>query len=166
MAELIQELKPFERHPDTAVIEKMLRDCDVGNVVSYDDLTKRLGRDVRVHCWNYVRSAIGKLKRDGFEFVAVRNVGYQRLTEAEKISIKAHSAAKSGQRRFRSVTRTIERVDFSQLDAEHRQAAITLGAQAGAVELMTSASGTKRIEAATSKETQVPPVGKILELFL
>ena len=165
MAEVNQTPAAFQRHPDTSTIEKLLRDCEVGSIVTYDALSERLGRDVRKHCCGYCQTAIRSLAKEGIAFVTVRKVGFQRVTETEKVTVLAHRRLTSGRRRFREGAAILGRVDMRELDDEHRNTALTMHAQCKAAELFTSAQGTKRIEAALATATELPPIGRVLELF-
>lgn len=165
MSEVVEKSAAFERHPDTTVIAKLLRDCAVGDVVTYEMLDAKLHRSYRANCIGHGQSARKMLQREGIYFRTVANVGFQRLSESEKITYEAARKQKASRNRIREALHAVKRTDFAQLSSEERTTALTMAAQMQAADMLTSSRSAKKIEMAVSDEQQELPIGRILEMF-
>lgn len=153
----------FEKSADTLIIENRLRNSQPGELVTYDDLTRLLGRDVRTSCYGNLRRALHNLERDHIVFLTVRAEGVKRANDTEA----AESADSFRQAAHRANRRMVKRIcavkDFESLPKETKQRALTLQTIAGIVDLATSSKGVAKVNKVI--ENSALPVGKTLDLF-
>ena len=154
----------FEASVDAKLIRSVLAESKVGDVVTYEQLSKAIGRDVREHA----RSALGTARRgllrdERIVFGVEQNVGLVRLNDEEIVS-----SAESDRRRIqRTAKRSLQRlsvVDFDKLSEEKKRAHIVASAQIGVVAMFAKSSSSKRIESKVTGSDAIP-IGETLKLF-
>lgn len=142
MAKAIPELSL-----DTQTLQQMLRELEIGEMISYHELSAAIGRDVQEEGYGNLRSATRRLlKADRMVFEAVRGEGIKRLDDRGKVSAgrshvrRAHTQAKLA----RSKTSAVDNFDGlpNELKVEHN---IVL-AQAGTIAHVTSTRMQRKIE--------------------
>lgn len=147
---------------DTLILENRLRKTEVGELVTYDELSKLLGRDVRKFCVSYLKTARHTLVGESIFFDCVTNEGFKRLSNDE-----AALAADYYRTRIISTTnrgiRHLKNVPFDNLSDEAKKKHLTSSAQLGAIQLFSSSKSTKKIEAAVSNTPMA--TGELLKLF-
>jgi hypothetical protein len=148
---------------DTLIVENRLRKTEPGDVVTYDELSTLLGRDVRLHCRSNMMTARHTLVGESIFFDCVPNEGYRRLTTNE-----AAFASDNHRERIASTARRglrhLRHVPFDDLTDEAKKKHLTMSAQFGAIQLFGSTKATKKIEAAV-KSTSPMAIGETLKLF-
>lgn len=148
---------------DTSVIENRLRQAEPGDVVTYEQLSTVLGRDIRVHCRGNLRTARKTLVGEGVFFDVVVGIGLKRLDMEE-----ACVASESYVRRARSAAtrgmRHLQNVEFDKLSEAGKQKHLTASAQLGAIHLFGSSKAAKRIAGKIDGESHLA-VGDTLRLF-
>lgn len=153
-----------EKSADTIILEQTLRSADVGDVVSYEDMSKKLGRDVRVHCYSNLQSARRALETESLFFGVIPNEGLKRLTNDEAVvassdyTRRARSAARRGMRH-------LAYVPFADLSNEKKQQHLTLSAQLGAIQLFSGSKAADKISKRVGQTSHVLAVGETLNLF-
>lgn len=148
---------------DTSIIENRLRNTEPGDVVTYDELSKLLGRNVRTFCLGYVATARKSLVAESIFFDTLSNEGYKRLDSEE-----ACHASKHYVRRVKSAARRgmvhLQHVPFDGLSDDGKRTHLTASAQLGAVALFAGASAEKKI--GSNVEPGKPlAIGATLKLF-
>lgn len=150
---------------DTLIVENRLRNTKPGDVVTYDELSTLLGRDVREFCMGSVHTARKTLIHESAFFDAISNEGYKRLTDEEACDAASHytSRAKSASRR--GLTH-LQNVQFEKLSDEGKKKHLTQSAQLGAINMFATGKAAKRISAVvdTTKAQQMA-IGETLKLF-
>lgn len=155
-----------EKSTDTLTIEACLRELAIGEVVTYDQLSEKLGRDVRQHCTGNLQTARRTvLKEDKIITEVVRGEGIKRIDDATCVS-----TAPTVFKRMRGLANRqsdrLKAVEFNALDEESKRKHLVVSAQLGAIHLMSTSNSTKKIEAKVEGNSQATiPVGKVLELF-
>jgi len=153
----------FEKSADTAVIENMFLQASVGDVISYDDMTRALGRDVRTHCASNVQSAKRLAEAAGIVLGSIKNVGYQRLDDSQIIDT-AESSRKRIMRKSRRSLRRLSSVEFAKLSDDDKRKHTTFAAQMGAMNYFSTATTKKKI-ASNVNGKDVLAIGDTLKLF-
>ena len=152
-----------EKSADTGKLENLLREVAVGATVSYNDMSKSLGRDVRIFCKGNLSSARRiLLNQDGVVFDAIRNVGYKKLNGPETVQI-ATSGRQKISRAARKVIKQLLTVDYEQLDTTNKRTHLALSSQMGAVSMFAKTATTKKIEAKV--EGSQLAIGETLRMF-
>lgn len=164
MTEINEQKKGIQaKSADTLIIENRLRETKPGDIVTYDELSKLLGRDVRAFCQANVRTARHTLEAESIFFDCVRSEGLKRLTSNE-----AAFASDSHRERISSAARRglrhLRYVPFDELEDEAKRKHLTMSAQFGAIQLFGSSKATKKIESAV-KDTAPMAIGETLKLF-
>lgn len=103
-----------ERSADTTAVVERLRECRVGGLVTWDDLSRCLGRDAK-RCRHVLASAIRIVRReDGAHFESERGLGYRRVPaqDAHLIGNAARTKIRRTARRSRQhITQVIARTN-------------------------------------------------------
>lgn len=155
----------FEKSADTLIIENRLRNAVVGEMVSYDELTKLLGRDVRQFCRSSITSARHTLEGESIFFDTVANEGLKRLTESEAVTKTAPSYVSRAKSAASRGMRVLQNVQYDNLDDNTKRKHLSTSAQLGAIKLFTSSKATKAIEGKVEQTKTTLPIGETLKLF-
>lgn len=162
-SEVMQNKRPaMVKSADTLIIEQRLRACSVGDIVTYTELSKLLGRDVREHCRGNLTTALKSLAADRLIFGTITGEGMQRLDDSQKLATVDSMLQRSRRAAKRVLTR-LSVTDFAALDADGQKKHLVLSAAAGAVELLASQKAQKTIS--TQVSNSVLPIGQTLSLF-
>lgn len=155
----------FEKSADTKVIQSVLAEANVGDTVTYETLSKAIGRDVRVHAINAMRSArLALLNEKKYVFGVEHNVGLVRLDDSQIVD-SAESDRRKMKRAANRSMRKLEVVDFEKLPDEKKKQHTVAAAQMGAIAMFAAKSATKKIESKVDSTKQVLPIGETLRLF-
>jgi hypothetical protein len=148
---------------DTLILESRLRETSPGDVVTYDELSTLLGRDVREFCRGCLDTARNTLQAESIFFDTIPNEGFKRLDHDE-----ACQAAKDYTTRIlrtsRRGLRHLSNVPYDKLQPETQREHLVLATQLGAVNLFASGKSAKKIEGAVSG-SQPLAIGETLKLF-
>lgn len=163
MTETTKKKGIFAKSADTLIIENRLRSTAVGDLVTYAELSKLLGRDVREFCTSNVHSARNTLVGESIFFDCISNEGYKRLDNNEAANAADHYRDRITSTANRGI-RHLRHVPFDDLSDEAKKKHLTVSAQLGAIKLFGSSKASKRIEAAV-KDTAPMAIGETLKLF-
>lgn len=154
-----------EKSVDTQVIESVLAEAKVGDVITYEQLSRAIKRDVREFALSSLRSARRILENTkGIVFGVETNVGLKRLSDDEIVDSSEHDRKKLR----RAAKRTLNKlavVDFDSLTPEKKRKHVVASAQMGAVEMFAGKNATKKIEAKVNETSRVLPIGETLRMF-
>ena len=153
-----------EKSADTKVIEHRLRNTAEGDIVTYAELSKLLGRDVREYCQSNVQSARRALIGESIFFDCVSGEGYKRLNNEEAVAVSDHYRIRARKAARRGLTHLVN-VPFDGLTDESKRKHLAMSAQLGAIELFSSTKSAKRIETAVSETKTTMAIGETLKLF-
>jgi len=153
----------FEKSADTKILENVLSEMKVGDVVTYCELSKALGRDVREFAISALYSARKGLQRSKrMVFACEEGVGIKRLDDAGIVG----STEFDRKVVLRRVNRTLDKlacVNFEVLTADQKRQHTTAAAQMGVISMFSTKSANKKIE---SKVNDKPlAIGETLNLF-
>lgn len=149
---------------DTKIIEHRLRTTSAGEVVTYDELSKLLGRDVRVHCYGNIQTAIKALIKESVFFDCVIGNGYRRLNESESVAALEHYRIKARRAVRRGIVH-LQHIEADKLSEQDRLKYFAAGTQLQALELFSGAKAGNKIEAAVTKCASQMAIGETLKLF-
>lgn len=155
----------FEKSADTKVIESVLAEANIGDVVTYEQISKAIGRDVR----EFALSALGSARRGVFKekkyvFEVIDNVGLKRLNDQEIVSSSARDIRKLRKTARRGIAK-LAIVNFDELPEEKKREHTTAAAQMGVIEHFATSGATRRIEKAVDSTKRVIPIGETLKMF-
>lgn len=155
----------FARHPDTDILYGRLRAAKVGELVTYEELSKAIRRDVQNDARGQLDSARKIAARDdGADFDPVVGVGLKRLAPAEVVQSGSRDVRRIGRAARRAVAKQL-RVDVGQLDNDHRVKHSAHLAVFGALAQGSKAATVKRIEAHAQQKADRLSLGETLEIF-
>jgi hypothetical protein len=149
---------------DTKIIRSVLEECKIGDTVTYEQLSKAIGRDVREYAMGSITSARRGLLNDlRIVFAAVKNVGYIRLDDSAIVRSmerdRQHIARQSGK-----AIKKLECVDFDGLSDDGKKSHTVAAAQFGVLQMMSKPSATKRIEKQVV-DSKTLAIGETLKMF-
>lgn len=154
-----------EKSSDTKIIESVLRGSSVGDTISYEDLSKAIGRDVREFAYCAMRTARRTLLKEGMVFGVESGVGLVRLNDSQ--IIKTTDSDRARLRRIgRHSLRKLEVVKYDSLTPEEKRKHTVASAQMGVIEMFASKSTASRIESKVTADTKVLPIGETLSMFV
>ena len=153
-----------EKSADTKILESVLAEATVGDLVTYETLSKAIGRDVRVFALPSLRSARhGLLKSKNMVFGCEANLGYRRLNDSQIVD----SAELDRMKMKRAANRSINKlgvVDFDKLPPEKKKQHTVASAQMGAIALFSGKNATKKIAESVNDKTTIA-IGETLKMF-
>lgn len=108
----------FQASTDSKILAAMLRECEVGQVVSYKALSEAIGREVQTlgrPCLETARKIVQREARMIFD--SVRNEGLKRLTDSEIVDL-ADKTRDSVRRATRRTVKKLVCVDYDAMPKE------------------------------------------------
>lgn len=155
----------FEKSNDTRIIESVLVEAKVGQIVTYEELSKAIGRDVRIHARPSLQSARrAVLNAHGIVFSAETNEGLRRLDDSQIVDASEEDRAKMRRAAGRAIKK-LSVVDFGQLPEDKKRKHIVMSAQIGAIEMFAAKSATKKIESKVDGTKSTLAIGETLKMF-
>jgi hypothetical protein len=147
---------------ESQLIRKRLEECEVGDLVTYDqlkDITKREILDCRGAFYTASRQLF--VER-GWLFGSVRGIGYKRLNPAEKLD-SAEDRRKRINRSAKKGMKVMASIESDKLDPSDRTRHFALSSGLGAIQLATSNKSMRLLQEA-SLTSPLPPK-ETLKLF-
>lgn len=147
---------------------KALKLCEVGQLLTYDQLSKLIGRDVREHAYGALQTARRIAEReDGIAFGTITNVGLKRLNDVEVIGTADKTLAHIRRTASRSGRRVLWCLkDFDKLSDEKK---VEHNARVSALTVLATISknsAIRRIEGKVDLAQNGPlPIGRTLQIF-
>jgi len=155
----------FEKSSDTKILESLLSEVAVGQTVTYDAMSKAIGRNVREHALGALGTARqGVLREKGIVFGVEKNVGFTRLDDVGIVKTM-ESDRRRMQRVAKRSLRKLEVVKFNDLPDEHKRSHIVASAQMGTIAMFASKSARNKIESKVTPSSAALPIGETLKLF-
>ena len=154
----------FEMSADAKILRSVLQESEVGQTITYDELSRAIGRDVRQHAISALGTARrGLLRERGYVFGVERNVGLTRLSD-ELVVDSIESDRRRLQRTANRSLRKLETVKFDELPEEKKKAHVVASAQLGVLSMFSKASSARKIESAVKDQTSLA-IGDTLRMF-
>ena len=155
----------FQKSADTKILESVLGEANVGDLITYETMSKSIGRDVRLFALPSLRSARqGLLKTKQIVFGVENGVGYRRLDDSQIVD----STEADRRRMKRAANRSIRKlsvVDFDNLTPEKKKQHVVASAQIGAIAMFSGSSATKRISQSVDENKTTIAIGETLSMF-
>ena len=155
----------FEKSADTKILESALSEAKVGDLITYEALSRAIGRDVRQFALPSLRSARhGLLKSKNMVFGVETGVGYRRLDDSQIVD----STEADRQKLKRAANRSIRKlgvVNFDNLPPEKKKQHTVAAAQMGAIAMFSSKSTTKKIASNVNESKATLAIGETLSMF-
>jgi hypothetical protein len=150
---------------DALILTSILAQLKQGEVVTYDSLSKALGRNV-LECRGLLETARRRAQREtGVVVECVRGIGLMRVDGKELIDCQSAGIVRirhEARRRWEKISK----VTLDKLDDAGKVKAAALQSIFGAISQMSASGQVKRIEAAVEKSKPAPlSLVKTLELF-
>jgi len=162
---IVSDAMNFEKSNDTKILESVLEGASVGDLVTYEELSKAIGRDVRKFAQPSLCSARrGLLNAKRIVFGCETGVGLKRLNDEEIV----HSSESDRRRMKRAATRAIKKlavVNFEGLSEELKRQHVVASAQLGAIEMFSGKNATKKIESKVDGSKTTLAIGETLQMF-
>ncbi|MAT51520.1 MAG: hypothetical protein CMK32_10095 [Porticoccaceae bacterium] len=154
-----------EKSSDTRIIESMLKAASVGQLITYDEISTAIGRDVRKHASSSLVTARRSLLLEcGIVFGVERGVGLKRLDDEEIVDTTESDRV----RILRASKRTLDKlsvVKFDSLPEDYKRQHVVASAQMGAISLFSKKTSAKKIATKVQKSTSEISIGETLSLF-
>jgi hypothetical protein len=148
---------------DTQTIERLLWDVPVGEVISYETLSKAIGRDVQRRARHILTSAVRRVQREKqMVFAAVNDVGLKRLSDSGVIGVGAQAVVEIG-RKSRRTVKKLACAKYEALSKDEQTQHNVLVSQLGMLAHVTSANSQKKLEAKVEEAQAKLPVAKMLD---
>jgi len=155
----------FEKSSDTKTLESVLVEAQIGDMITYDMLSKAIGRDVRDFALASLTSARRSLQQSkGFVFGVEHNVGLKRLNDSEIVKSTEYDRNKMRRAAKRSLKK-LSVVDFDKLAPEEKRQHVVASAQMGAIEMFAGKKAMAKIESKVDDTKRTLPIGETLRLF-
>ena len=155
----------FEKSADTKILENVLGGIEVGQLVTYEELSSAIGRDVRKHARSSLGTARrGLLSQKGFVFGVELNVGLIRLCDSDIIKSTERDRVHL-QRTAKRSLKKLTVVKFDGLSADEKRAHIVASAQIGTIAMFAAKTSAKKIESRVTTDSKALPIGDTLKLF-
>lgn len=151
-----------EKSADTSVLENKLRSVAIGDTITYSELSKALGRDVRQFCYGNLVTARKTLVGEKIHFDVVAGQGLKRLDGVAAVMSagsyvdRAKNAASRGMK-------VLQNVEFAELPEDAKKQHLAKSAQLGAIKLFGSSKAEKRLTQAVTSQPMA--IGETLKLF-
>jgi hypothetical protein len=150
---------------DTRLLLQRLLKAAVGELVSYQELSKEISRDVQREANPCLQSAMRAALRQDMVFSTVRNVGVKRLTDRELAGV-GEATRQHISRSARVAMKKMSKVqDFKALTDTEKVRHNTGLAMLGAVAHIASPKQAKALEGRVSNSLAVLPVQETLAAF-
>lgn len=155
------EVKPtFVSRVETKLIYQRLIKAEIGELVTYDELTQIVGTDIRKRR-HWLDSAKDKAEREGYFFGPVTGQGVRRMTHDEAVALI--DPTEKTQRAARKAIRRSERLDYDSMTPESRVYVTVVRATAHATLVLNSPKAAKAISASAKESQHELTVQKTLE---
>lgn len=149
----------FQLSADSRALINALEKVSIGETVSYEDLNRTIGRDVR-QFRGTIHTALATLERQHqMVFSCVPTVGYKRLNDKEIIGT-ADAVTRKIRWAARRSARKLACVKFDQLPADQRLAHNARMTIMALVAETTGSNAVKRIESAVADSNAAIPAAK------
>jgi len=144
------------------VIERLLN-TEEGDVVTYDELSTVIGRDIRLNRY-CLHTAINKLLREHqIYFSAVRGVGVKRCNDPEKVDAGTSFVPRIRRMAKKGVRITLSVRDYAKMEKEMQTQHNAQVSLLGAIGAISAAPKLKAIAAKVQEAQEKLPLAKTLE---
>jgi hypothetical protein len=127
-----------------------------GELLSFDDLSELIGKDVRAVRWLLQSARNRALRHDGIVTSAVHGTGIRRVTGEGKVNEAGErlKRLRRGARRAALINRSMGAEEWTEMSEGARVRAVAQQAQLAAIEATTARKQVKELEAKATNERQ------------
>jgi len=155
----------YTKSTDTVIIENIFSQCKVGETVTYDELSKAIGRDVRKFASGSIQTTLKTmLAEHNMVFGNEKNVGYVRIANDTVVNSVNDYDARQTQRISKRSLQKLSTVNFGELSEDGKKKHIVASSRMGAIAMFSQKSAVKKIESHI-KDSSHLPIGETLKLF-
>lgn len=160
--------RPIKTNPEMSIdvqaIQERLAKAAPGEVVTYEELSELVGRDVQCDARYCLTSACKRLLAERVVFASVRMVGVKRLDNEGILSLPT-AAFESMRRKARLTACKLTAVEYAALDREQQAQHNTAASVLGIVAHITKPKSMERLRGRVEEAQGALPIGKTLEAF-
>lgn len=153
---------------DTMAIYNALREMEIDEIITYEELSDLIGRDVSPNGDAYSCQASARRKclaDDGIVIECVRSVGVKRLNDEAVARTGDHSINRIKRESNRGLKRISSVQDFNSLSSEAKISHNAAFSVLGVLAHLTKANHVKKVERAVTSSQAVLPLGQTLRAF-
>ncbi len=155
----------FVKSQDTLIVENALSQLKVGESISYDDLTTKLGRDCRQFCRGSLRTAVKALAERRMFFDVIRGEGLVRVAPEDAVHLfGTHNVTRVRRAAARGL-KQLSAVDFSELSEEAKTEHMSSSTVLGVLHLFSKPPAVKKISSYVQASSERPAIGETLRMF-
>lgn len=150
---------------DAQILRDRLKKAKVGDVVTYEELTQEVGRDVRGRAKAALYTARNHaLKHAGMVFQAVENVGLKRLSDVEIVE-SVGGDLKLIRRKARKSATKLTKVAFDKLPNEQKIDHNAKLSMLGALQQFSAPQSLIAVRSKVQESNQALSIGRTLDVF-
>lgn len=156
----------FKQSIDSRQIADRLGQLRPGEHVTYEELSRLIGRDVRRFAISCLATAIRQHLREGVVFAALRGQGIKRLDDAELVGVGDRSLNHIRRHARKSAHKLASFRDFDALPKDDKARVLAMQSALGAVLMFSKPEAIRRLQSGVQKSMKELPIGKTLKLFV
>lgn len=148
MENVIESRKPFigEASADVRLVVEHMKKVSPGDTVTYQELTRLIGRDVTVHRHICDSARRILLREHNAVFRAVMNEGFRRLEDSQVVDVVTVERKQRIRKQAASAIREISSVNYQRLDKDRQLRHNTGLAMFGALIQATGRASVKKLQ--------------------
>jgi hypothetical protein len=151
---------------DTKLLAQVIEKMEPGHVLTYEELSSLIGRDVRKRARGNLRSArLSALRSHGVVTEAVTSVGIKRLEDTENVGTTGDAARRRIRRLANRAVQKLTAVNFDELTNDLKIKQNTELSQLGALRAFSRDAVSEKIAAKVAASNQQLAIAKTLEVF-
>ena len=152
---------------DAKLVYDRLLKCGVGDVVTYEELSEMVGRDIRSKGYATAQAARKRAMRDNqMVFECIWRVGYKRLSDVEVVQTGEQTIRSMRRAATRGLKRIVSVQEFDKLPAPMKAKHNAYASLFGAVHSMFHGNAVKKLEQKVLAAQQKLPIAATLRAFL
>lgn len=155
----------FKASADSRFLSQKLATADVDQIITYDELSEAIGRDVRRFAKSALYTALRNQVSEGRVFEVVPKQGYRRLSDKDIIGTQFDKGRARIARTARRTAHRVQAVNFDNLDNSDKIAHNTQISMLGAVAQMARPQTFTALQEAVKQRNDALPVGDVLSLM-
>jgi hypothetical protein len=155
----------FEIAIDTRLLYQRLTQAEVGQTVTYEELSAEVSRPITGDDHNLQSALRRAFRDDGMVFSNIMRVGYTRLTDADIVKTSDADIGKLRRASKRAAERLFSVKEFDALPNELKLKHATSASVFGAIAASLKKKGIAQVEAAVRDVGKELPVAETLRLF-
>lgn len=161
----MKEQPSFQMSADTRFLVQRLRKAAVGDLITYEELSKEVGKQVGGGFAALSSARRVLLREDQRVFDAVWGKGLKRLNDVEIVGTSQRTATKIRRTAQRGVRTLTAVADFSSLPREQQMRHTAAVSVFGVIAEMSGGRGMAKVEKIAEGKREALPIAQTLEAF-